>query len=352
MNAYVRDPERRAVILRVLRRADAIVALTAPLARVCSTLLSQGGIAGKEPIIIPQSVSPPPKPWAGRCLTTVLGVPDSSKVVLVPAGLRRVKRPWALIAPLAARVASVTSAKADEPRPSSRAWTPSAASPVVLVMVGPRLDEEVAESTQRAIDAANLKAVSGSSSRTSADASTSVSHHSTMNRQSGPVVSSLPTTATTTTTARPSSSSSSSSWLSSTSSTKAGEAASSAFRAFLFPPVNRPHLLAWMQDPRCAAVCNCSEAEGQSNAVLEAMASGAPVVVSDVPGNQAVVEHGKTGFVEASDAAIAARALDLCMAGPPAEIVAAARGETTSGRFSPGVEAAAWRTLLDRVCAW
>jgi glycosyltransferase involved in cell wall biosynthesis len=39
-----------------------------------------------------------------------------------------------------------------------------------------------------------------------------------------------------------------------------------------------------------------SRAEGNSNALLEAMACGLPVVVSDIPANTAVVEHGRCGL--------------------------------------------------------
>ena len=40
-----------------------------------------------------------------------------------------------------------------------------------------------------------------------------------------------------------------------------------------------------------------SEAEGISNTVLEAMASGLPVVATDVGGNSELVQHGKTGYL-------------------------------------------------------
>jgi glycosyltransferase involved in cell wall biosynthesis len=37
--------------------------------------------------------------------------------------------------------------------------------------------------------------------------------------------------------------------------------------------------------------------EGQSNAVMEAMAAGVPVVATDIPGTRDLVVHGETGFL-------------------------------------------------------
>lgn len=42
---------------------------------------------------------------------------------------------------------------------------------------------------------------------------------------------------------------------------------------------------------------NTSEVEGVSNAVMEAMASGAPVLASDIQGNRALIQSGRTGLL-------------------------------------------------------
>lgn len=43
-------------------------------------------------------------------------------------------------------------------------------------------------------------------------------------------------------------------------------------------------------------VINCSYAEGQPQAALEAMSLGIPAIMSDVPGNRGIIEAGRQGF--------------------------------------------------------
>jgi len=48
---------------------------------------------------------------------------------------------------------------------------------------------------------------------------------------------------------------------------------------------------------RADVVLNCSYSESMSNTVLEAMALGRPLLVSDIPGNRMLVSHGDTGLL-------------------------------------------------------
>ena len=59
--------------------------------------------------------------------------------------------------------------------------------------------------------------------------------------------------------------------------------------------LRRADLLAIYQSADC--LVNPSLYEGLSNVVLEAMACGLPVIASNVPGNDALVLHGETGFL-------------------------------------------------------
>ena len=68
-----------------------------------------------------------------------------------------------------------------------------------------------------------------------------------------------------------------------------------------------------------------SLAEGISNTILEAMASGVPVVATNVGGNGELVEHGRTGtLVPASDPGALADAL-IAFAAAPERVAEAGR---------------------------
>lgn len=60
-----------------------------------------------------------------------------------------------------------------------------------------------------------------------------------------------------------------------------------------------------------------SRVEGMSNALIEAMSWGLPSVVSDIPGNRAVIDHGVNGVVvPVNDAAALAEAI-VCLTNNP-----------------------------------
>lgn len=52
--------------------------------------------------------------------------------------------------------------------------------------------------------------------------------------------------------------------------------------------------------PHLTCLVNTSDYEGQSNAIMEAMAAGLPVVATDIPGNRDLVVPDETGFLTAA----------------------------------------------------
>lgn len=58
---------------------------------------------------------------------------------------------------------------------------------------------------------------------------------------------------------------------------------------------DRGDVLRWM--PHFDLLWSTSSEGGPSNAILEAMAAGVPVVASDIPSNHELIEHGVTGYL-------------------------------------------------------
>lgn len=115
-----------------------------------------------------------------------------------------------------------------------------------------------------------------------------------------------------------------------------------AGRIHLHPGLPHADYLAALRE--AALVINHSTSEGQSHALLEAMAAGVPVLASDIPGNRSIVRDGQTGRLFAdADGLRAAYAACFGDAQATRRMVALARAEVAA-RFSPHAEQA---TLVD-----
>lgn len=94
-----------------------------------------------------------------------------------------------------------------------------------------------------------------------------------------------------------------------------------------------------------------SPAEGMSNAILEAMAHGLPVVASDIPANRAVIRSHHSGLlVPTGDAGAYATAFATLLADEP---LRARLGQTAAEHVrthhSPNLIAQQWRNVIDQV---
>jgi glycosyltransferase involved in cell wall biosynthesis len=85
---------------------------------------------------------------------------------------------------------------------------------------------------------------------------------------------------------------------------------------------DKVHLLGHREDvprivPHLDVLWSTSAYEGQSNAILEAMAAGVPVVATDVPGTRDLVLSGRTGYlIPVGDRAALARATQKLLENP------------------------------------
>jgi glycosyltransferase involved in cell wall biosynthesis len=93
-----------------------------------------------------------------------------------------------------------------------------------------------------------------------------------------------------------------------------------------------------------------SIAEGISNTILEAMASGLPVIATDVGGNADLVDNGRTGaIVPASDVdAMAAQLVALASAPDRARAQGQAGRQRVVERFSLQAMVAAYQSVYDQ----
>jgi len=96
-------------------------------------------------------------------------------------------------------------------------------------------------------------------------------------------------------------------------------------------------------------VVNSSISEGMSNSLLEAMAAGVPVLARDNAGNRAVVDHGRTGLLFATERGCLRKASLLVSEPLLRRRLAQAASRRAGERHSAAAEAAAHLRLYRRV---
>lgn len=117
--------------------------------------------------------------------------------------------------------------------------------------------------------------------------------------------------------------------------------------------VEREQLLnAIYADPRVAAVLNSSRSEGQPQSVMEAMARGRLAVVSDVPGNAAVVSDAVGVLINEADPEPGIQRFARLLASPQAAAEVAQAGQALMATtFSTAAEASMYRRLMREAIA-
>lgn len=92
-------------------------------------------------------------------------------------------------------------------------------------------------------------------------------------------------------------------------------------------------------------VVNCSLAEGQPQAALEAMSLARPALLSAAVGNLGIMEHGREGYYFSSPEELAGYALQLAREPEKRVIMGEKAAELTSRRFSLAAEVDAYERM-------
>lgn len=110
------------------------------------------------------------------------------------------------------------------------------------------------------------------------------------------------------------------------------------------PHAEMPSLLA-----QADVILNCSISEGgMANSVLEAMALGRAVLVSDIPGNRALVEDGRTGLRFRTDAELETAAVRLARDGELRARLGGAARARVEADFPPSREIDGYLSIYRR----
>jgi glycosyltransferase involved in cell wall biosynthesis len=107
----------------------------------------------------------------------------------------------------------------------------------------------------------------------------------------------------------------------------------------------------WHHLADAALVLSLSRGEGTPNVVLEAMAAGVPLIVSEIPGHRELLDESCALFVPVGDVAAAAAAIRRCLTDPEAARQRAQRAAQRAEQRSTGAVADAYRAVYAAVLA-
>ncbi len=110
-----------------------------------------------------------------------------------------------------------------------------------------------------------------------------------------------------------------------------------------------PNVGSWLK--RASAVVSVSPCEGHPNAVLEAMAAGVPVVVSDIPAHRSMLDPASAWFVPANDSRAIASGIVGTLEDRPAALLRAARARQGVASLSLEATATRYEDVYRRVVA-
>lgn len=102
---------------------------------------------------------------------------------------------------------------------------------------------------------------------------------------------------------------------------------------------------------RADIVLNCSHSESMSNTVLEAMALGRPMLVSDIPGNRMLISHRETGLLYKDQESFLKGVVTLMDDARLRADLGRRAGEYISNSYSPQHEAAEYIRLYRSLTA-